>query len=124
MDQLLTNALDSNIKELDFWDMTPGEVIRAIESNNRIKKVEAQERASYDYIQAQLIVKGVSIVLGDKKQFPTLQEVYPGLFDDLQKAEEDKIQQQKIELSALRFKQFAQSYNNNFNKEVPKAINE
>lgn len=124
IDKLLENALDSGVRELDFWDMTPGEVVRAIESRNRQKLVETQEKASYDYIQAQLIVKGISIVLGDKSAFPQIQEAYPGIFDNIQEEQEEKIQQKKNELSALRFKQFAQSYNNRFNKEVPKKINE
>ena len=104
--------------------MTPGEVVRFAESRNRVRKLEAQERASYDYIQASLIVKGVSITLGSKENFPSLEEAYPNLFNDLVKEKEQAIQKQKQILSILRFKQFAQSYNNKFNKEVPKEINE
>ena len=101
--------------------MTPGEVIRAIESHNRVLQAQARERAMYDYIQANLIVKGVSICLGDKSSYPSLQEAYPGVFDEVIKEQEEKAQQRKMELSTLRFKQFAQSYNNKFkNKEVPK----
>lgn len=82
-------------------------------------KIETQERASFDYIQANLIIKGISIVLGSKESFPQINTVYPGLFDDIQKEQEEKIKQQKDNLSALRFKQFAQSYNSKFkNKEV------
>ena len=105
--------------------MTPGEINRAIESRNRVIKREAQERAGYDYVLAQLIVKGISITLGGNSSFPTMQETYPGLFDDIIAEQEEKIQQQKAELSALRFRQFAQSYNNKFkNKEVRNLNNE
>ena len=101
--------------------MTPGEVVRAIESKNRVIKIEAKEKATYDYIQATLIVKGVSICLGDKSSFPSLQEAYPGMFEDMAQEQEQKIREQKMSLSALRFRQFAQSYNEQFkNKEVPK----
>lgn len=101
--------------------MTPGEVIRAIESRNRVAKIEIREKATYDYIQATLIIKGVSICLGDKSSFPTPQEAYPGIFDEVQEEQKQKVQERKDQLSTLRFKQFAQSYNNNFkNKEVPK----
>lgn len=103
--------------------MTPAEIVRLAESKNRIRKIEAQERASFDYIQASLIVKGVSITLGSKDNFPTLEEAYPNLFDDMAKEKELAIQEQKTNLSTLRFKQFAQSYNSRF-KEVPKKINE
>ena len=101
--------------------MTPGEVNRHIESRNRLIKIEAQEKASYDYTLANLIVRGVSITVGSKINYPTIQEAYPGLFEDVVKEQEQKIQQRKIELSTLRFQQFAQSYNDRFkNKEVPK----
>ena len=122
---MLDSALDIGINELTFWDMTPAEVSRAIESFNRVTKIKAQEKASYDYIQAQLIVKGVSICLGDKSSFPTIQEAYPTLFDDVVQAQEEEVQRKKDELSALRFKQFAQSYNDGLkNKEVQKQSNE
>ena len=101
--------------------MTPGEVTRAIESRNRIIKIEAQEKATYDYIQAQLIIKGVSICLGDKTAFPSLHDAYPGIFAEVIEEQKQKAEEQKLQLSALRFKQFAQSYNDRFkNKEVPK----
>lgn len=121
----MENALDSGISEIDFWDMTPGEVGRAIESRNRIVRLKAKEKASYDYVQATLIIKGISICLGDKSSFPTLHDAYPGVFEDIVKAKEEEVQQKKMELSALRFKQFAQSYNKKFeNKEVPKLNDE
>lgn len=94
--------------------MTPAEIERAILSKNRVKKIEAQERASYDYILANLISKGVSIVLGDKQPFPQINEAYPKLFDDIATDAQEQLRQQKIDISVLRFKQFAQSYNNNF----------
>ena len=99
--------------------MTPAEVNRSIHSRNRVRKIEAQERASYDYILASLIVRGVSITLGSKDRFPSIEEAYSGLFDDVIEEKKETIKQQKINLSALRFRQFAQSYNNNLkNKEV------
>ena len=125
IDLLLPSALDCGIRELDFWDMTIGEISRAIESCNRNRRLEAQERASYDYILAALVVKGVSIALGDKSAYPTIQQAYPGMFDDVIAEQEEALQNKKTELSVLRFKQFAQSYNSNLkNKEVPKKSNE
>ena len=101
--------------------MTVGEVGRAIASKQKLLRIQAQERASFDYIQAGLIVKGISITLGAKEDYPTLEKVYPELFDDVIEAQQEKLKQQKMNLSALRFQQFAQSYNRNFkNKEVQK----
>ena len=104
--------------------MTPAEITRSIESKNRVRKIESQERASYDYILASLITKGVSIVLGSKESFPQIQEAYRKLFDDLQEMREEEIEKKKIDLSVIRLKQFAQSWNNRFHKEVSKQINE
>ena len=118
-------ALDANIKELDFWEMTPAEVSRAVNARSRAIKRETKEKASYDYILATLIVKGVAICLGDKKPFPTLQEAYPSVFDEELAAQEEQINNRKTELSVLRFKQFAQSYNTKYeNKEVLKENDE
>ena len=116
---MLENALDYEITEDQFWDMTFAEIERAVNSKRRLLKRQAQEKATYDYILAQLIAKRVSNVLGDKSNFPTLEEAYPGVFDDIVEERKAKAEEQRMNLSALRFKQFAQSYNNNFkNKEV------
>jgi hypothetical protein len=105
--------------------MTPGEVCRYAASRARVRKCEIQERVSCDYVLATLIVKGVAITLGSKETYPSLEEAYPGVFDDIAQVKSEAIHEQKINLSALRFKQFAQSYNRRFqDKEVPKTINE
>ena len=92
--------------------MSIGEVVRYIQAQDRISKVRNQERASYDYILANLIVRGVGITLGSKDHFPTIEDAYPSLFEEIREEQKQKIESKKMELSALRFKQFAQSYNN------------
>lgn len=93
--------------------MTFAEINRFIESAKR----KEQRKASFDYILADLIGRSVSRVYNSSNKMPTLSEAYPSLFD--KQAEEEFIQKQKDELSALRFKQFAQSYNKKL-KEVSK----
>ena len=115
---LLDTALLTGLKEIEFWDMTIAEIGRHIEAYQKIKKMKEREKASYDYILSTLIVKGFSISMGSKEAYPSINEAYYGLFDDVEKANEEKIQQRKDELSVLRFKQFAQSYNERKNKEV------
>lgn len=124
MDLLLDSALDIGIAERDFWAMTLGEVYRAIESWNRVYKREQREKATYDYIHANLIRHGVGIVLGSKQPMPSLEDVYSELFAEDRERKAEEIQQQKMNLSALRFKQFAESFNQNFQTEVANKINE
>lgn len=92
--------------------MTPAEVTRAINSRKRVMKVEAQERATYDYILADLVGKSIARIYSSSATYPDLASVYPSLFDSPEI--EQKRQEKKNELSALRFKQFAQSYNDKF----------
>lgn len=92
--------------------MTLGELERAVESKKRVQKVQAQEKASYDYILADLVGKSIARIYSSSARMPELSEVYPTLFDsqEIQKHKSAK----KAELSALRFKQFAESYNKKF----------
>ena len=111
----LDNALDCGISEETFWNMTIAELIRAIESYKRRTKAAAQERAVMDYILADTIGRSVSRIYSSTSKMPTLAEVYPSLFSSEDIAEQQ--QQKKMELSAMRFKQFANAYNSKY-KEV------
>lgn len=92
--------------------MTVGEVTRAIRSKARVLEIEERKRASFDYIQADLIGRSISRLYGSTNKMPTPSEAYPALFS---KEEENKqIQKKKAELSAIRFKQFANTFNKNF----------
>ena len=81
--------------------------------------MQAREKASYDYTLAQLIGRACGMAFGTiKSEFPEIASAYPTLFDS--EEIKQKKQEQKAELSALRFKQFAESFNQRFNKEVAK----
>lgn len=98
--------------------MTLAEIERAIESKKRVYINQARERASFDYTLADLIGRSVSRIYSSSSKMPEIQEVYPTLFDseEIQELKEEK----QAELSALRFKQFATSFNSKFNKEEAK----
>lgn len=90
--------------------MTIAEIKRTEESYKRRRKIELQEKASFDYTLAQLIAINVSKVLNsDSVTVPELQAVYPALFDT-KEMEEDK-QKKLDEISMIRFKQFALAHN-------------
>lgn len=101
--------------------MTPGEFLRAVESKKRVLKIEAQEKATFDYVLADLIGKSIARVYHSSNKMPEISEVYPTLFDS-QEVEQKKAEK-KAELSALRFKQFAASHNQRF-EEVQEKVNE
>lgn len=110
---MLDNALDYGLSEQDFWNMTLAELDRYVESQKRIMKYKAQEKATYDYILATTIGLAVGRSFsGSDKDFPEIHEIYPSLFDG-QEREEQK-QSRRDDLSALRFKQFAKSYNKKY----------
>jgi hypothetical protein len=112
---MLENALDYDISEADFWSMTFAELNRLVTSKQRVAKMKAQEKASYDYLLAALIGRAYAASMSSSIEFPAIEEAYPSVFDVEQKRQE---KQERInQLSALRFKQFAQSYNTKF-KEV------
>lgn len=98
--------------------MTLAELERAILSKKRVEKAKAQERASFDYILADLIGKSISRIYSSSNTIPELAEAYPSLFNTPEV--EEKKKEKQVELSALRFRLFAQSYNTKFNKEVAK----
>ena len=101
--------------------MTIAELTRAIESKKRMMKLKAQEKASFDYTLADLIGRSVHRIYSSTSKMPDISEAYPTLFDS-QEIKQKK-QEQLAQISALRFKQFAETFNSKFkaNKEVAKV---
>lgn len=96
--------------------MTLAELNRAIASKKRIKELADKEKAIFDYTLANLIGKSISRIYSSSATYPDISEVYPSLFDS-EEIQEQK-QKQKDELSALRFRQFAQAHNSKKSEEV------
>lgn len=110
----MDNALDLGISEFDFWDMTLAELERLFNSKKRMQKERAQEKAYFDYTLANLIGISVARAFNKSNEMPPIEEAYPSLFD-AEKIQEQK-QQKQDELSAIRFKQFADAFNKKFEK--------
>ena len=100
------------ITEFDFWNMTFAELTRALSSKKRVIKQQAQERASFDYILADLVGRAVGRFFSSSNKFPEVAEAYPSLFNDSQ-IQEAKAKKQE-ELNIARFKQFAEAHNQKF----------
>lgn len=97
--------------------MTLSELERAIRSKHRVQKRELQEKASLNYTLADLIGKSVARIYNSANTMPEIEEIYPALFDS--KEMKQRKQEKQAELSAIRFKLFAESFNKKFeaNKE-------
>ena len=115
----LESALDYGIAERDFWEMSIAELIRAVESAKRRRRDRERENAARDYILADLIGRSVSRIYNSANTMPAISEVYPALFATEEVNE--KAQERQDELSAARFKQFADNFNKRFTKEVGKS---
>ena len=89
--------------------MTIGELMRQIESKQRIRKLEAQEKAAHDYILADMVGRSIARLYNSSNKMPSIAEAYPTLFD--KEEIEEKKQEQQAELFAIRLKQFAASHN-------------
>lgn len=98
--------------------MTLLELDNYMRSRQRVYLKESREKATLDYILGDLIGKSIARIYNQSNKYPDIGDVYPTLFD----SEEIKAkkQEKQAELSALRFKQFAQSFNTKFNKEEAK----
>ena len=84
---------------------------RLFASKKRVKLAEEKERAYFDYTLAELIGHSVARIYKEN-EYPKIEFVYPSIFDT--KEMEEERQKQQDELSALRFKQFAQAFNKKF----------
>lgn len=97
--------------------MTLAELTRTMDSKRRINKREAQEKASYDYILADLIGKSMARIYSKDAKYPQIYEAYPSIFD--KKEWEQAQAEHSFKVSANRMRQFAESFNKNYkNKEA------
>lgn len=92
--------------------MTYAELERYMASKKRVRERQAQERATYDYILANMIGHSMARVFNSDNKFPEIYEAYPTIFD--KEEIESKREERTMELSAQRFMAFAKSFNEKF----------
>lgn len=92
--------------------MTLPELERWFSSRQRVIKREAREKATYDYILADMVGRSISRIYNSSNKLPEISDFYPSLFE-LQEIE-DKKAEKRAELSAMRFRQFAKAHNDKF----------
>lgn len=104
--------MEYGITENEFWNMTLAELMRYVDAQKKIQERRARERASYDYILADLVGRSVARIYSSTTTYPHISEVYPALFDSQEL--EEQVKQKQMEASIARFKQFTQSHNKKF----------
>lgn len=77
-EQLYPIAVENGVDAVFYWEMTYGEIIAAIEGNQRRVKQEIQIQASLLYKLGDLL----RFSFNEPNKYPTLQEAFPKLFDD------------------------------------------
>lgn len=102
-------ALDVGLEEEQYWEMTVAQVLRKIDSFNRVHKKQLREKAEMDWTLANLISIAVGRCLSSDVQMPQVEEVYPALFDTEETSK--KRQEQATNLSVARFMEFAAKHN-------------
>ena len=80
--QLLDLCLDIGITEFDYWDMTFGEILRRLDSYERVKKREMREKAGFYYTLADLIGISAGRIMSDKVKYPEIYEAFSSLFTE------------------------------------------
>lgn len=98
--------------------MTLAELERAVDSKKRVLTQEQKQKATFDYVLADLIGRSVARIHSSTNTMPKISDIYPTLFND--EEVEENIQAKKDEVSALRFKLFANSFNDRRKSEVAK----
>ena len=89
--------------------MTLAEITRAVEAKQMIEKQDLKNKAIFDYKLANLIA------IGFANKLPDIWEMYPTLFNSEEEIE--KREKKQAELSALKFINFAESFNKRFTED-------
>lgn len=103
----LNSALDIGIEENIFWDMSLAELERKFESYKRVKENQQKEKATFDYILADLIGISIGRLYNKNNKYPKIADAYPTLFTGDAETEQKKKDIENIN----RFKAFANSFN-------------
>ena len=97
------------LTEFDFWNMTLAEFDRYVDSRHRIKEMELQEKAYFDWVLGDLVGRSMARIYSASAKYPDITEAYPAIYkkDEVER----KRQEERDKLSALRLQQFAEAFN-------------
>ena len=108
--KLRDDCLTAGVKEMDFWNMTVGEAVRALEAFNERRK----DRAYFAYTEAMAVGLFVASMFSTKKP-PALEDIYPELFPKDEEGVSQAEEEARIAKSEANFIKFANAFNRRFN---------
>ena len=111
MGELLVQCMSIGLKESLFYDFTLSEVTRYIESYNKQKQQEMEEKAYFDYQLANLIGMSVARLLSKDAKYPTFEKAYPFINKDA-KTEVDEEWEMEVQHNKIR--EWAEQMNKKF----------
>ena len=111
--KLRDDSLIAGISERDFWEMTPGEAVRACDAYGERRK----DIAYFSYSTAMAVGGFVASMFGSGHA-PTINEIYPELFPaEIREEAEHEARMSKSEANFIKFANaFNQRYEANGNR--------
>lgn len=97
IEELLKRAIQFNINYFQFWEMSVKEITLVIEAMQEKTEFEAKQKLMFDYNLAQDIAICVLNKMNGSR-VPSLTEMYPGIFQELEEEEDTDNQPQAWEL--------------------------
>jgi hypothetical protein len=113
------------MSEFDFWNMTLAELSRWFAAKRKATLLDMKQQAIMDYALADLIGQSMSRLYSSTGKMQKIEEAYSFIFtEEDTEAIRKKEEERKAELSALRFKQFADSFNKRFQTPKEEVAND
>ena len=128
IDELLEQCMSIGMSESDFYNSTFKQVKRYAESYNNREKAKMKEQAFFDYQLANMIGTSVARLFSNDVQYPRIEEVYPGIFDDNNTSQEESTnsnvgvdgmtaEEREIEINRIKMLEWAKQQNDKRKKQ-------
>ena len=108
---LRDDCLIAGISERDFWEMNPGECVRALNAFSMRRK----DIAYFSYTTAMTVSTFIGTVFSSATP-PTISDIYPDLFpkEEQERAEQEVEHETRMSKSEANFIKFANAFNQRY----------
>ena len=100
---LLQQCMSIGMREEEFYNSTLSQVTRYVESYNKLKENQMQEKAYFDYQLANLIGMSVARLLSKGAKYPTFEKAYPFVNKDNDNEVDESWEMEKQHLKLLEW---------------------